>query len=728
MNLDKLILRNFRNYILKNLTMVFLLCLVIIPICAIYYNGQSDAVINAQRSALDNSTELLNSQLASVNSMLEGTLFSSKIQLFSTMTALKPDNYLSLKEFQNTVASICNSNNYLLDVIVSFENCDTVVNRHGCFTPLAKMSGMDSFLHYYTFSDAQFISYLKNPSSQTQMLFCRNGLDVDSYTWPQTQHVSFVYGKNIGYTSSRIYVYLLVQHEGLENLYSTVDGRVVLYGYNNLPVTYLFTEKPFTPNLSDEFTLASDEYTLIHSVMELDMENYQLILHSTALTILFFSLIVLILSIILSIASAYASCKPLKKLVSTLQDLNPDVQNYKETFSYLLGSMRLLQEKQKSITSQLEISQESLVQNYIDRCLRTSVSVFTDVASLPKIPEFPLRYVVGYAVVRCVNGALDESNQALLTKMIGNRLSDETKSLMHQLDNASFVLIIPSDSDDDRQIALLEKNIEELSLNTGVSICFAVSPLSEGISRLNYAFECARSIMSAHRNIPGIYLSGEKTASSDPPRFDNRRLYDAVLEANYPLSSMIIEELMSDSFAYLALEERFSFACMLMQMALHQISPDEHYAAPSYSCYLPPEKLVQSLNEFALKVCHLAAQHIDGVADIEEQAAVQESTDRIISYIKEFFTTDTLSIQSICSDCQVSEKTLNEICRKETGMNVSVFIRQLRMDKASSMLRNTDVKVIDVLKECGYNTPNAFYKAFKQMYGKSPSEYRALFR
>ena len=148
MNLDKLILRNFRNYILKNMTMVFLLCLVIIPICAIYYNGQSDAVINAQRSALDNSTELLNSQLASVNSMLEGTLFSSKIQLFSTMTALKPDDYLSLKEFQNTVASICNSNNYLLDVIVSFENCDTVVNRHGCFTPLANMSGMDSFLHY----------------------------------------------------------------------------------------------------------------------------------------------------------------------------------------------------------------------------------------------------------------------------------------------------------------------------------------------------------------------------------------------------------------------------------------------------------------------------------------------------------------------------------------------------------------------------------------------------
>lgn len=37
-------------------------------------------------------------------------------------------------------------------------------------------------------------------------------------------------------------------------------------------------------------------------------------------------------------------------------------------------------------------------------------------------------------------------------------------------------------------------------------------------------------------------------------------MYDAVLEANYPLSSTIIEELMSDSFAYLALEERFSLA------------------------------------------------------------------------------------------------------------------------------------------------------------------------
>ena len=59
-----------------------------------------------------------------------------------------------------------------------------------------------------------------------------------------------------------------------------------------------------------------------------------------------------------------------------------------------------------------------------------------------------------------------------------------------------------------------------------------------------------------------------------------------------------------------------------MQMALHQISPDEHYAAPSYSCYLPPEKLVHSLNEFALKVCHLAAQHIDLVLLQQEPDAL----------------------------------------------------------------------------------------------------------
>ena len=91
-------------------------------------------------------------------------------------------------------------------------------------------------------------------------------------------------------------------------------------------------------------------------------------------------------------------------------------------------------------------------------------------------------------------------------------------------------------------------------------------------------------------------------------------------------------------------------------------------------------------------------------------------------------TYDSLSVQSICSACETNEKIVNDASRNAANMNASAYIQQLRMDKASSMLRNTTVKVNDILKECGYNTPNAFYKAFKRVYGKTPSEYREVYR
>ncbi|MDX1477728.1 MAG: two-component regulator propeller domain-containing protein [Saprospiraceae bacterium] len=59
-----------------------------------------------------------------------------------------------------------------------------------------------------------------------------------------------------------------------------------------------------------------------------------------------------------------------------------------------------------------------------------------------------------------------------------------------------------------------------------------------------------------------------------------------------------------------------------------------------------------------------------------------------------------------------------------TGKSPSHFIRYLRLQKASLMLRNTDLNVSEVAWETGFNDPNYFSRAFHQEFGMTPTEWR----
>jgi len=59
-------------------------------------------------------------------------------------------------------------------------------------------------------------------------------------------------------------------------------------------------------------------------------------------------------------------------------------------------------------------------------------------------------------------------------------------------------------------------------------------------------------------------------------------------------------------------------------------------------------------------------------------------------------------------------------------MNISIneYIRKRRMTLAAAMLRNSGVKVMDLALQFGYESPEAFTRAFKEIHGVTPSEAR----
>lgn len=58
------------------------------------------------------------------------------------------------------------------------------------------------------------------------------------------------------------------------------------------------------------------------------------------------------------------------------------------------------------------------------------------------------------------------------------------------------------------------------------------------------------------------------------------------------------------------------------------------------------------------------------------------------------------------------------------GMPLSEYIRRRRLAFAVTILKNSEEKIIDLALRLGYNSPDAFAKAFQNMHGVSPSQAR----
>ena len=61
---------------------------------------------------------------------------------------------------------------------------------------------------------------------------------------------------------------------------------------------------------------------------------------------------------------------------------------------------------------------------------------------------------------------------------------------------------------------------------------------------------------------------------------------------------------------------------------------------------------------------------------------------------------------------------------KETNMPPAEFLMRLRMDKAESLLRETEFSITEIANMIGYTDALAFSKMFRKRHGVSPRQYR----
>lgn len=96
---------------------------------------------------------------------------------------------------------------------------------------------------------------------------------------------------------------------------------------------------------------------------------------------------------------------------------------------------------------------------------------------------------------------------------------------------------------------------------------------------------------------------------------------------------------------------------------------------------------------------------------------------KCIKYVDEHYS-ETISLQELADSLDINNAYLSRIFKKETGISLSDYINQVRIETAKELIEHTNKKMYEIAELSGYNSTQRFFQAFKKIVGKAPGDYR----
>lgn len=252
----------------------------------------------------------------------------------------------------------------------------------------------------------------------------------------------------------------------------------------------------------------------------------------------------------------------------------------------------------------------------------------------------------------------------------------------------------------------------------------------------------SRYLANADVSIRSVSYDHPEILTQKPPISLSTISYSSV-EARYAVENAMLEAVRRGKFAEAIYQQN-----LFMGFTLDQRVPD---------ALRDVKDMIIAANTLCRKAIQQAAVHplyIDGisgrfVSEIEQAENVEQVNALIpkmlrhycllvqehslarytgtirdcLNYI-DFHYMEPLSLESLAVRFSVNKNYLSSRFHKEVGMTVTDYINQIRVQRASGLLRKTSLSVQQVAEQCGFADGNYFTRIFKKIQGVTPNEYR----
>ena len=122
------------------------------------------------------------------------------------------------------------------------------------------------------------------------------------------------------------------------------------------------------------------------------------------------------------------------------------------------------------------------------------------------------------------------------------------------------------------------------------------------------------------------------------------------------------------------------------------------------------------------------ANHFDHNRDEKEAGLNGKFLSRVIMNLERNYKNERYGVTNLYTEMNISRVQLHRKLTALTGQSASNFIRNFRLQKARTLLLETDKSASDIAYEVGFTDANYFYKVFLVEYGLTATELRKSFR
>jgi len=128
----------------------------------------------------------------------------------------------------------------------------------------------------------------------------------------------------------------------------------------------------------------------------------------------------------------------------------------------------------------------------------------------------------------------------------------------------------------------------------------------------------------------------------------------------------------------------------------------------------------------------LNTQQLDTPKKYQRSALNSEQASRIAEKIntamqeQHLYLDPNLTLHKLAAHLSISPNYLSQTLNETLGINFFDYVNQWRIEAARPKIIANKDTVLDIALEVGFNARSSFYKAFKQVTGQTPSEYRKV--
>lgn len=105
--------------------------------------------------------------------------------------------------------------------------------------------------------------------------------------------------------------------------------------------------------------------------------------------------------------------------------------------------------------------------------------------------------------------------------------------------------------------------------------------------------------------------------------------------------------------------------------------------------------------------------------EAEQVKIIREIHDHLTEHMEQRVTIEELAHQYL-----INPTTVKTVFKEVYGNSLAAHMKEHRMEKAASLLRETDLSVAEIAGQVGYESQSKFTAAFKEQFGLLPTAYR----